>query len=124
MNVVSIIGRLVKDPELKRTDDGLAVCSLRIAIDDIRSKEDRADFVNVTVFGPQAEPCERYLHKGSSAGVTGRLRSDAYTDSEGIKRYPVKIIADNVYFLTRPERSEKPKDGQAKDGPERSVAAL
>ena len=107
MNNVSIIGRLVKDPETKRTDEGKTICNLRIAVDDITSKEDRADFINVTVFGNQAELCERYLRKGFIAGISGRIRSDAYTDSEGIKRYPIKIIAEAVQFLQFPERESK-----------------
>ena len=94
MNSVSIIGRLVKDPEMKKTDDGMSVCDLRLAIDDTFSKEDRADFINVTVFGNQADVCERYLRKGFITGVSGHIRSDVYTDAEGARRYPVKLIAE------------------------------
>jgi single-strand DNA-binding protein len=114
MNTVNIIGRLVRDPEVRRTEDGQVICNLRIAIDDAFSKEDRTDFLSVTVFGNQAEVCERYLKKGSLTGVSGRLRSDAYTDAEGVKRYPVKLIADRVQFLTWPEHSEKAKEEPVK----------
>jgi single-strand DNA-binding protein len=107
MNSVNIIGRLVRDPEVKRTDDGLVIANLRFAIDDTFSKEDRADFVNVTVFGHQADICDKYLRKGFMAGATGRIRSDAYTDSEGVKRYPIKLIADRVQILQWPERKER-----------------
>ena len=106
MNNVSIIGRLVKDPEVKRTDEGKTICDLRFAVDDPFSKEDRSDFINVTAFGNQGELCERYLRKGFIAGVSGRIRSDVYTNSEGVKKYPVKIIAENVQFLQWPERTE------------------
>ena len=112
MNSVNIIGRLVRDPEIKRTDEGLTICDLRIAVDDIRSREDRADFINVSVFGGQADLCERYLKKGFITGVTGRIRSDMYTNSEGVKKYPVKIIADSVQFLQWPtERSDEKNAG-------------
>ena len=110
MNSVSIIGRLVKDPETNKTEGGLTICNLRLAIDDTFSKEDRADFINVTVFGNQGDNCERYLRKGFIAGVSGRIRSEVYTDSEGVKRYPVKIIAERVQFLQWPERKESLKN--------------
>ena len=100
MNNVSIIGRLVKDPEIKRTNEGKAICDLRFAVDDPFSKEDRSDFINVTVFGNQGELCERYLRKGFLAGVSGRIRSDVYENPAGVKKYPVKIIAENVQFLS------------------------
>ena len=104
MNSVNIIGRLVRDPDVKKTDDGKMICDLRFAIDDAYSKENRADFINVTVFGSQAGVCERYLRKGFLAGVTGHIRSDAYTDSEGVKRYPIKLVAERVRILQWPER--------------------
>ena len=107
MNSVNMIGRLTKDPELKKNDDGLITCNLRIAVDDVYSKEDRADFINVTVFGGQAELAERYLKKGFMAGISGRIRSEAYTDAQGVKRYPIKVIATNVQFLV-PRSSEYP----------------
>lgn len=107
MNSVNIIGRLVRDPEIKKTAEGVTICDLRFAVDDTFSKDDRTDFLNVTVFGSQGDVCERYLRKGFIAGVSGRMRSDVYTDSEGVKRYPVKLIADRVQFLQWPERNEK-----------------
>ena len=110
MNSVNIIGRLVKDPEFIKKDDGLAICELRLAVDDIRSKEDRADFINVTVFGVQADLCKRYLRKGFMTGVSGRIRADVYTDSAGVKRYPIKLIAENLQFLQWPKREDEGQD--------------
>ena len=121
MNSVNIIGRLVRDPELKRTDDGLAICSLRLAIDDTYSKEDRADFINVTVFGSQAEICERYLRKGFIAGMSGHIRSESYTDAEGVKRYPIKLIAENVQILQWPDREGKSEEGSPVEALEAAV---
>ena len=121
MNTINVIGRLVKDPEVNRTDEGKTICNLRLAIDDSYSREDRADFVNVTVFGNQGDICEKYLRKGFLAGVQCRIRSDAYTDSEGVKRYPVKIVADRVNILQWPERGEQTKGVQAKEEPERGL---
>ena len=105
MNSVNIIGRLTKDPETRKLQDGTTLCNLRIAIDDAHSKDDRTDFINVTVFGAQGDVCERYLRKGFLCGVSGRLRSDVYTDQEGVKRYPVKLTADRVQFVQWPERA-------------------
>jgi single-strand DNA-binding protein len=70
----------------------------------------------VTTFGNQAELCEKYLRKGFLAGASGRIRAEQYTDSEGIRRYPVSITADNVQFLQWPDRE------QSNDEPERSDA--
>ncbi|GHU68482.1 hypothetical protein AGMMS49983_21200 [Clostridia bacterium] len=107
MNSINVIGRLTKDPEMRKTEEGRSICTLRLAIDDVFSKDDRADFISVTVFGNQGDNCERYLRKGFITGVQGRMRSDSYTDNDGIKRYPVKIIADRVQFLQWPERKER-----------------
>jgi len=104
MNNINLIGRLTRDPEMRKTDDGLSICNFTLAIDDIHSKDDRTDFIRVTVFGSQGDNCERYLRKGFLAGVSGRLRSDQYTDSDGIKRYPIDVIADRVQFIQWPEK--------------------
>jgi single-strand DNA-binding protein len=115
MNTVNLIGRLTKDPELRRTEDGRAICNFNLAIDDTYSKEDRADFIRITVFGTQAENCEKYLRKGLLTGVNGRIRSESYTDADGIKRYPVTVTADRVQFCQFPEREV------SKDEPERNL---
>jgi single-strand DNA-binding protein len=99
MNNVTLIGRLTKDPELRKTDDGKTICNFNLAIDDPYSKEDRADFIRVVVFGSQADNCQKYLRKGFMAGVSGRIHSDKYTDADGIKRYPIDIVAERVQFL-------------------------
>lgn len=110
MNNVTLIGRLTKNPELKKTDEGRSICTFTLAVDDIHAKEDRADFIRITVFGTQGENCEKYLRKGFLAAVSGRFRSDSYTDSEGIVRYPIGIIADRCQFLQWPEKTEKKED--------------
>ncbi len=104
MNSINFIGRLTKDPELRKTEDGKSICNFSVAVDDTYSKEDRVDFMRVTVFGVQGENCEKYLQKGFLVGVSGRFRSDTYKDSEGITRYPVSVVAEKVSFLQWPER--------------------
>jgi len=124
MNAVNIVGRLVKDPEIRKTEDGMTVCDMKFAIADTYSKDARTDFVMVTTFGNKAENCEKYLRKGLMAGITGRIRSDFYTDADGIKRYPVKIIADRIKFVEYPDRgmeapAEEPAYGPEQDDFER-----
>jgi single-strand DNA-binding protein len=116
MNSVNIIGRLTKDPEMKKFDEGRSLCTFTLAVDDIHAKDDRADFLRVSVFGNPGELCEKYLRKGFWAGVTGRLRTDTYTDSEGIVRYPVNVVAENVRFLQWPERDGAENDRDAAQG--------
>jgi single-strand DNA-binding protein len=112
MNSVNLIGRLTKDPESARTADGTSVCTFTLAVDDILSEDDRADFIDIKVPGRPCEPCERYLRKGFLAGISGRIRSEAYTDTEGIVRSRAQIVADSVRCLQWPERA-------AEDNPNR-----
>ncbi|MDR0886651.1 MAG: single-stranded DNA-binding protein [Clostridiales Family XIII bacterium] len=107
MNNVNLIGRLTKDPAVKHTGNGLAICSFNLAVDDFHARDDRADFIRVKVFGTQGDNCEKYLRKGFLTGVAGRIHSDTYTDQEGIKHYPIEIIADTVQFLQWPTRETK-----------------
>jgi single-strand DNA-binding protein len=113
MNNINLLGRLTKEPELRHLEDGRAICDFTLAVDDTFSKSDRADFIRVSVFGNQAELCDRYLRKGFLTCVSGRIRSDQYTDKEGVKRYPVSVTADRVQFLQWPDRE------QSNDAPDR-----
>ena len=114
MNNVTLIGRLTKNPEIRKTEEGRSICTFTIAVDDIHSKEDRADFIRVTVFGSQGENCSKYLRKGFLTAVSGRFRSDTYKDSEGIVRYPIGIVAERVQFLQWPEKEVKKAEGVKK----------
>ena len=110
MNSVNIIGRLTRDPEIKNMEGRKTICSFTLAVDDIYAKDERTDFLKITVFGNTGDLCEKYLRKGFLAGVTGRLRNECYTDSEGKTRYALNIIAENVRFLQWPERDESGLD--------------
>lgn len=102
MNSVVLIGRLARDPELSYTPSTqTAVCHFTLAVDrPRRNGEDRgADFLRVTVFGRQAENCDRYLAKGRQAAVHGRIETGSYKNREGVTVYTTDIIADNVEFL-------------------------
>jgi single-strand DNA-binding protein len=105
MNVVMLAGNLTADPELKPLNESSSVCALRMAIN--RKYKDRNGemqedtcFINVDVFGKQAESCNTYLRKGSPLIVEGRLQMDQWQDKEsGQNRSRLKIIANRIQFL-------------------------
>ena len=107
MNIVTLIGRLTKDPETRYSASGMAMTRFTIAIDRI-GKDGEADFIPVKVFGKAAENCERYLRKGQQAGVEGRIQTGSYEKRDGSKVYTTEVIANRVEFLGSRERTEAP----------------
>lgn len=105
INVVVITGNLTSDPELRSTNGGLAICSMRIACNGRRKNnetgqwEEKPNFFNVTVFGAQGENCARFLAKGRPVAIEGRLDWREFTDQAGNNRQAVEIIANSVQFL-------------------------
>lgn len=102
MNSVVLIGRLARDPELSYTPNTqTAITRFTLAVDrPRRNGEDAgADFIRITVFGKQAETCERYLAKGRQCAVLGRIQTGSYKNREGVTVYTTDIIADRVEFL-------------------------
>jgi single-strand DNA-binding protein len=104
INRVTITGNLTRDPELRSTQGGTSVCSLRVAVNTRRKNaggewEDYANYFDVTVWGNQAESCATYLQKGRPVAVDGRLQWREWTNDKGDKRQAVDIVADTVQFL-------------------------
>ena len=110
MNSVNLIGRLVRDPELRYTQSQMAVCTFTLAVDKGLSRDKRqemesagkptADFPRIMVFGKMAESTSTYLSKGSQCAVIGRIQTGSYQDREtGKTIYTTDIIADRVEFL-------------------------
>ena len=105
INRVVLTGNLTRDPELRSTGSGLAVCSLRIASNTRRKNnstgewEDKPNFFDVTVWGAQGENCARFLAKGRPVALDGRLEWREWQDKEGNNRQSIEIIADAVQFL-------------------------
>jgi single-strand DNA-binding protein len=105
INRVIITGNLTRDPELRSSGGGLAICSLRLATytrrKDGQSGEwvDKANYFDVTIFGRQGENAAQYLSKGRPVAIDGRLEWREWQDQSGNKRQSVEIIADNVQFL-------------------------
>ena len=102
LNKIFLQGRLVADPEMRHTPSGVAVTTLRLAVDrDFKDKETgekKADFINVVAWRNTAEFVSRYFTKGRMAIVEGRLQMRDYTDRDGNKRTAAEVVADNVYF--------------------------
>lgn len=103
MNTIILIGRLIRDPELRYiASTGDAVTRFAMAVDRPFAKKDdkvTADFFNIVVWGKRAETCVNYLAKGRMVAIRGRLQNNNYTDKDGTKRYNVEIIAEEVKFI-------------------------
>ena len=109
MNLVLISGRLTKDPEVRyTTGTQMAVAVFTLAIDrgkDKNGEDMGADFPRVTVFGKQAENCERYLAKGCRVAVQGKIQTGSYEDKNGQKVFTTDVIAQRVEFIDFKEKN-------------------
>lgn len=102
LNRIVLIGRLTRDPELRFTPNGKAVCSFTLAVDRPFTNQEgnrEADFINIVVWNKQGENCAQYLAKGRLAAVDGRLQIRSYEGNDGQRRYVTEVIADSVRFL-------------------------
>lgn len=102
LNHIVLMGRLTRDPELRRTGSGIAVASFTIAVDrDFSGKdggEKETDFIDIVAWRGTAEFVSRYFAKGRMAIVSGRLQIRNWTDKDGNKRRNAEVVADHVYF--------------------------
>jgi single-strand DNA-binding protein len=103
INKVILIGNLGADPELKYTPSSRALCNLRVATTEVFKdksgvKQERTEWHRVTVWGDQAENCSKYLAKGRSVYIEGKLQTRSY-EKEGQKHYATDVVADRVVFL-------------------------
>ena len=102
LNHITIMGRLTKSPEMRRTGSGVAVTSFTLAVDrDIANKETgerETDFIDCVAWRGTGEFVDKYFDKGSMAVVSGRLQIRSWTDKDGNKRRTAEVVADNVYF--------------------------
>ncbi|HVU49359.1 MAG TPA: single-stranded DNA-binding protein [Polyangia bacterium] len=103
INKVILIGNLGADPELKYTPSSRALCNLRIATTEVfkdksGARQERTEWHRVTVWGEQAENCSKYLSKGRSVYIEGKLQTRSY-EKEGQKHYATDVVADRVVFL-------------------------
>jgi single-strand DNA-binding protein len=104
-NRVILIGNLTRDPEVRYTPQGTSVCNFGIAVNRKFKQGDEAKeevtFINIVVFGKQADTCGQYLNKGSSVLVEGRLKENRWETEEGQKRSRHEVVAQSVRFLSR-----------------------
>jgi len=102
LNHIVIMGRLVRDPELRRTGSGVAVASFTVAVDrDFGGRdggEKETDFIDCVAWRQTGEFVSKYFTKGSMIVVSGRLQIRSWTDKDGNKRRTAEVVADNVYF--------------------------
>lgn len=115
LNRTIIMGRLTRDPELRRTQTGTPVASFSLAVDrdfkDRTTGEKTTDFIDIVAWRQTAEFVSRYFTKGRLAVVEGRLQSRSYEDKNGNKRKAIEVVADNVYF------ADSRKDGDSSPPP-------
>ena len=111
LNRVVLIGRLVADPELRTTKNGISVASFTLAVDRKYKNADGGkdtDFISIVVWRQQAESCNSYLSKGKLAAVDGSLQIRSYEAKDGTKRKVIEVVAEDVRFLS-PKDGESPK---------------
>ena len=105
INRVVLVGNLTRDPELRHTPSGTAVCTLRIAVDTRRKDgstgewTEKPNYFDITVWGNQGESCAQYLAKGRPVAIDGRLEWREWEAQDGSKRQAVEVVADSVQFL-------------------------
>lgn len=112
MNITIMTGNLTKDPQINWAKNGEAIAHFDIAVN--RMKEG-VDYFRVTVFGKQAENCERYLAKGRKVAVMGRLQNNSYKNKDDIEVRYDEIIATNVEFLTPKEKDVRNYEEDARN---------
>lgn len=119
MNKIILIGRLVRDPELKYTSSNTPVAVFTLAVNRNFKNADgeyEADFINIQVWRKQAENVSKYCAKGNQIAIEGRLQARSYEQSDGTKKYVTEVIADNVTFLESKKEKENttPEPTQSK----------
>lgn len=128
VNIVTLIGRVGKDPEAKKTDKS-TVCNFTVATsetykDKSGEKKESTEWHNIVAFGATAEIIEKYVKKGDQVYVTGKIKTDQYTDKDGNKKYATKIYADKIVMLGGKKSSdEKPsvKEPEVEPEPENDL---
>ncbi|MDR1101805.1 MAG: single-stranded DNA-binding protein [Clostridiales bacterium] len=117
LNKVVLMGRLVRDPELRSTPNGVSVCSFTVAVDRrfVRQGEERqADFINCVAWRQTGEFVSKYFTKGRMINVVGSIQTRTWNDNEGKKRYATDIVADEINFCGD-KRSENTGESQTSD---------
>lgn len=109
INRVVLVGRMTRDPELRKTNTGKSVVGFTLALNRVKKVEGQpsADFIQVVCWNKTADAVNQYCKKGSLVGVEGRLQSRSYDNPQGQKVYVVEVIADSVQFLESKSSSQQ-----------------
>lgn len=119
MNRIILLGRLVKEPDVKVTTSGKTVCTFTLAVDRPFSGKDgkrEADFINIQTWNKTAELIGNYVSKGQRLLVDGRLQIRSYDGKDGQKHYATEVVADRVEFIERKEKSAQKAESEAVEG--------
>lgn len=121
VNKVILVGRIGRDPEVRQTQTGQPVASLSVATDESYkdkqgNKVDATEWHNVTAWGKTAEFIGSYLGKGRLVYIEGKLKTEKYTDQQGVEKYTTKVVADRVQAM------DKRPDGQQQAAPQEQAA--
>lgn len=111
LNHVTLIGRLVADPETRNTPNGKSVCNIRIAVDR-KGREKETDFFSCTAFGQAGDALATYATKGRLVAIIGKIQLDNYTDKDGVKRQSVKVLVDQWSLLDSRKEQDSPPNPQ------------
>lgn len=114
MNKVILMGRLTKDPDIRRTQDGKCIASYTLAVDR-RGKSKDADFISCKAWEARGEFAEQYLHKGMKIAVTGHIQTGKYTDKDGKTVYTTDVIVEDHEFCEKKEDGEIPAEKPAQE---------
>ncbi|MFW3611331.1 single-stranded DNA-binding protein [Staphylococcus caprae] len=120
MNRTILVGRLTEDPEFRTTPNGVSVTTFTIAVNrtftNAQGKRE-ADFIKCVTFRKQADNVNKFLSKGSLAGVEGRIQTRSYENNEGRRIFVTEVVADNVQFLDTKKKSDENNNQQQQSNP-------
>ncbi len=127
-NKVILIGNLTRDPELRYTPQGTSVCNFGLAVNrkykQGEEMKEEVTFINIVVFGKQADTCGQYLNKGSSVLVEGRLQESRWETEDGQKRSKHEIVAQNIRFMSRKQGASDYNSGGETAPPPRETTDI
>jgi single-strand DNA-binding protein len=124
-NKVILIGNLTRDPELRYTPQGTSVCNFGLAVNrkykQGEEMKEEVTFINIVVFGKQADTCGQYLNKGSGVLVEGRLQERRWETEDGQKRSKHEVVAQNIRFMSRKQGASDYSGGETVPPPEETT---
>ena len=128
MNKIHIIGNVTRDPEVKQTGSGVAICNFSVAVNrrfkNPQTGQTETDFFSVTAFRQLAELCGKYLAKGRKVAVVGSMQSRSYEAQDGSKRTVWDLVADEVEFLSTGEKNAENSHEEAMKSAKEKVEAV